>query len=118
VFTNDVEVGKGEGNKVSDHLDRVRQNERLEGKKTSIVKKKVRWKHLELAYLLEWYYLLRSGVQAGFGGYQNFSWVDLDAFARRFDLEVDTFDAETLRRLDVIWLKSRPRKGDDDERPS
>lgn len=62
-----------------------------------------------LAYLLDWYMLLRSGVPAGFG-HQPASWQDIQALDRVFDLELDAFDTETLRRLDVIWLKCRPTK--------
>lgn len=97
------------GEKLDDHLTRLEKDKRWTATR---VRKKRPWNDHRLAYLIEWYRLIRSGAQSGFG-HQPIAWSEMLAFRALFRLDVDPFDAEALRRLDVVWLKCLPKPESD-----
>ncbi len=75
------------------------------------VRRKPRRGSNPLWYLLDWYMEIRSATPAGMG-YQGVSYQEILAFKTLYELDLDAFDADTLRRLDTVWLKSRPKQAD------
>jgi hypothetical protein len=67
----------------------------------------------ELAYLLLWYEELRAANQRDFGTPLPISFSEIQAYRELYELEMDAFDIETLRRLDVVWLNSQPKQSKD-----
>ena len=62
----------------------------------------------ELWYLVEWYLELRSANPVGFG-HGPIAYSEIIAFRDLYGLDIDAFDTDTLRRLDTLWLKLRPK---------
>lgn len=101
---------------MDDHIARIQAFNRRHGIAPLKVKikRKANVAAHPLGYLVEWYILIRGGAANGFG-YQPISYGEIEAFGRLMDLGLDTFDVETLRRLDAVWLRSRPKR--DKEEP-
>ena len=57
---------------------------------------------------------LRSSNPVGMGGHQAVPYSEILAFRTVYDLDLDAFDVDTLRRLDAVWLKSRPKRENED----
>jgi hypothetical protein len=62
--------------------------------------------------LVDWYFELRSANPAGFGHHQPLTYSEILAFKTVYELDLDAFDVDTLRRLDALWLKLRPKRDD------
>lgn len=52
---------------------------------------------------------LRSANPAGFG-HQALTYSEIRAFRDLYGLDLDAFDTDTLRRLDALWLRLRPKQ--------
>ena len=59
----------------------------------------------DLAYLLGWYNDIRAGQSSGMS-HNPLSHTEILAYRDLFDMDMDAFDVDTLRRLDALWLKS------------
>lgn len=70
----------------------------------------------ELAYLILWYEELRAANQRDFGTPLPISFSEIQAYRDLFHVDMDAFDIETLRRLDVVWLNSQPKQSKDDKK--
>lgn len=65
----------------------------------------------KLAYLLDWYTEIRAGMDTTMG-YKPVPPSEIGWYRELHGLDLDTLDADTIRRLDVVWLKTRPKPVD------
>lgn len=63
---------------------------------------------IPLLYLLVYYEELRQANPIGFS-VQPVSFGEILAYMTLFRIDYDAFDIETIRRLDVVWLKCLPK---------
>jgi hypothetical protein len=61
-----------------------------------------------LIYLLVYYEELRQANPVGFT-VQPLSFTEILAYMTLYKVPYDAFDIETIRRLDVVWLKCLPK---------
>jgi hypothetical protein len=101
---------------VDDHIARIQAFNRRQGIEPIPIKikRKANVAAHPLGYMLDWYILIRGGAQSGMG-HQPISYGEILAFDALMGVGLDTFDVETLRRLDAVWLRSRPKR--DKEEP-
>lgn len=105
------------GSKVGDMVDRFLRNEaKALGRRVKIRRPKP---PPELAYLIEWYEMIRSGMPRGME-VEPISHGEILAFLTLHDLMGDetSFDVQMLRRLDGVWWKARPQPPEPVQPPS
>ncbi len=65
-----------------------------------------------LAYLFDWFRDIRYATGNSGFGHVPIPHTEILAYRELHQLDMDTFDVDTLRRLDWLWLKCRPEKPD------
>jgi hypothetical protein len=98
------------GGKVSDHIIRL---DRWKAEQAGKVYRKPRnpggakLRHA-LAYLVYWYEDLRSANPRGWR-VEPIPFSEIRAFNDLYGMDMDAFDIDTLRKLDVVWLNCLPK---------
>lgn len=116
-FTQSQQFGGAEGDTLSDHEQRLR----WQASGGKLPKRPRRQKRAPkppnhpLWYLVEWYQQIRAGIP-GEMNYRPIPPSEIVALRDLYRFDLDAFDADTLRRLDTLWLKCRPKRDTESRR--
>lgn len=69
-----------------------------------------------LRYIFDWYLELRSAQGGGGMGVNPLSNTEILSYRTLYEIPMDVFDLDTLRRIDWVWLQYR-RERDEADKP-